>query len=140
MGVDEERDVAGEERRAGEAEPDQELRVDRALAARRAGVVRELDERERHADRVDAARRNEMREREADELLRADLRREDDGDVEPRERGQPHSGSSASASISTFQAGSSVPVMTSIADAGRISPNTSPCARPTASQSAGSTM
>ena len=140
MRVDEERDVAGEEGRADEAEADQQLRVDRAVAAGRAAVVRELDEGERDADRVDAAGRHEVREREADELLRADLRREDDGDVQPRQDRQSHSGRRASASISTFQAGLSVPVMTSIAEAGRISPNTSPCARPTASQSAGSTM
>ncbi len=138
--MDEDRDVPGEERRADETQEDQELRVDCAIAARRAGVVRELNECEGDADRIDTSGRHEMRERETDELLRADLGREDDGDVEPGKHGQPHSGRSASASISTFQAGLSVPVMTSIAEAGRISPNTSPCARPTASQSAGSTM
>ena len=44
-------------------------------------------------------------------------------------------GSSASASISTFQRGSSRPRITSIALAGRISEKTSPCARPTSCQS-----
>ena len=48
-------------------------------------------------------------------------------------------GSTASASISTRHAGSSSAATTTIADAGRMSPNTSPCARPTASQSAAST-
>jgi hypothetical protein len=36
--------------------------------------MRKLDERERDADRVDAARRFEMREWEADDLVGADLR------------------------------------------------------------------
>src|SRR5262249_18714279 len=137
--VDEERDVAGEERRADEPEHDQELRVDCAFAPGHAAVVRKLHEGERDADRVDAAGGHQVREREPDELLRADLCREDDGDVEPGEYGESHSGRSASASISTFHAGSSSPLITSIAEAGRCGPNTSPCARPTASQSAAST-
>ncbi len=39
----------------------------------------------------------------------------------------------ASASISTSMAGSTSPLTSTIAEAGRIAPNTSPCARPMAS-------
>ena len=44
----------------------------------------------------------------------------------------------ASASISTCQRGSRSPATTTIVEAGRTSPKTSPCARPIASQSAAS--
>src|SRR5579859_7129375 len=112
-------------------------------APRRAGGAIELlprDEGESDADRVHASACGEMHDGELDLLLRADLRREYDDDGQPRENGQSHSGRSASASISTFQAGSSSPAITSIDVAGSTGPNISPCARPTASQSAGSTM
>src|SRR3546814_2707098 len=46
----------------------------------------------------------------------------------------------ASASISTFHSGRSRPATTAIVAAGRTSPNTAPCARPTRSASAGSVM
>src|SRR5215469_8569803 len=128
-------DVAGEERRSDEADPDQKLCVEGSVAAGRSRVMRELDERERDADRVYAARCLEVRERQQDDLVRADLRRQYDRDVQAGENRESHSGRSASASISTFHAGSSNPAITSIAVAGRTSPNSSPCARPTAFQS-----
>src|SRR3546814_5214970 len=46
----------------------------------------------------------------------------------------------ASASISTFHSGRSSADTTTIVAAGRIAPNTAPCARPTRSASAGSVM
>ncbi len=59
---------------------------------------------------------------------------------DPRERGAPRahapwSPTIASASISTSMSGSMSPLTSTIAVAGRMAPKTSPCARPTASQS-----